>query len=123
MFTAPNEINAVEFRNTKKKSVYVKATDTRRRIASHRDETNYRFRTEINYVGLWTRAFTDGCVVVSTDLQHAILYAGTSRGDLLSRGLSRRYRRMSAAVSARYRDDQISRSAPRGARTTDHLRR
>jgi len=41
------------------------------------------------------RAFTDGdAFVVSTDLQHAILYAGTDREDVvLSRGLSRRYRR------------------------------
>ena len=34
-----------------------------------------------------------GAFVVSTDLQHAILYAGTDREDVLSRGLSRRYRR------------------------------
>lgn len=53
--------------------------------------------------------------VVPTDLQRAILCAETGRGDLLSRGLSRRYRR-APAVSARYRDDQISQSAPRAER-------
>lgn len=131
MSTVGNKVNAVESRNTKKtqrtRESYGYAIARARRGS---DGTNYRFRTEINYVRLDARIYRRSLFRLIYSARYC-----TRRdpvvGDLLSRGLSRplssRARRFGAISRRSNFAARISRSendrslAPRRGKSTRGL--